>query len=313
MKVLDFGLVKPTALPTTRIHSRPGRPGDRNTRLHGARRRSERRGGPPSRSVFSRCVALPLDRPAGVRRRDRDAGLRSTPASAPIPVAAGAIDGAARLDQLVLDCLAKKPEDRPTSAAGSSDASRKSMSNPGPTFTPGSGGLRRYCRLANRTAPSTRIVRPAPGEVPRGWRLTSARPRVRTDLNPAPARGTNAEFTVPEGSAPCLRESRHPRVPQPTLTSQSARDCAGLGIFPPVRAPSGTDAAVLAPMGRSGFRAPPDCPLHNRSRASRTLSGAIGSYASGTPEQRTPSVRCRSEDVMLVRQIADSKLAQFAY
>ena len=47
----------------------------------------------------------------------------------------------------------------------------------------------------------------------------------------------------------------------------------------------------------------------------RTLPGGIGSYAvgnAGAPGE-SPSVRCRSEEVMLVRQIADSKLAQFAY
>ena len=98
VKVLDFGLVKPaTDRPNRGFTRDPGRPGDRNTRLYGAGERPERHGGPPSRSVFARVRRLlPPDRPAGLRRRDRDAGLRSTPSGRPdATVATGAIHGAA--------------------------------------------------------------------------------------------------------------------------------------------------------------------------------------------------------------------------
>ena len=75
-----------------------------------------------------------------------------------------------------------------------------------------------------------------------------------------------------------------------------------------MRAPSGTDAAVLAPMGRSGFRAPPDHPLHNLSPGVANpfrrdwLLRVRNAGAAVEPPIRSLS----PEDVMLVRQIADS-------
>ena len=129
------------------------------------------------------CVAYYLfDRPAGVRRRDRDAGLRSNTFKPPIPVAAGAIDGAAR-PSTSSSWIAWPRSQRigPRAPPSSSDASRRSMSNPGPTFTPDSGGLRRYCRLQiGRRRRHAHRGSLHQERVPRGWRLTSARPRVRT-------------------------------------------------------------------------------------------------------------------------------------
>ena len=98
VKVLDFGLVKPTTDRPSRGFTRDaGRPGDRHPRLHGAGDGAERHGGPPSGSVFAGMRRLlPPDRTPGLRRRDRDAGLRSTPAGRPdATVAAGAIRSAA--------------------------------------------------------------------------------------------------------------------------------------------------------------------------------------------------------------------------
>ena len=99
VKVLDFGLVKPA---TVRASEDPfatqARIGGRDTRLYGSRDRPEPDGGPSSRSVFARVRRLlPPDRPAGLRRRDRDAGPRPTSAGRPdVTVAAGAIQRAAR-------------------------------------------------------------------------------------------------------------------------------------------------------------------------------------------------------------------------
>jgi hypothetical protein len=75
-------------------------------------------------------------------------------------------------------------------------------------------------------------------------------------------------------------QSRHPRVSQPPLTSQSrARSRRDGGFFPPARSPSDTDVGVRAPFGRSACGGRRIARCTTCLGASRTLSGAIGSYA----------------------------------
>ena len=132
VKVLDFGLVKPaTVRPNEDFTRDPGRPGDRNTRLYGAGERPERHGGPRADLYSLGCVAYYLLTGRQVFEGETVMQVFAQHLqAAPTPPSQRAPHGAARPRRLVLDCLAKKPEDRPTSAEGSTDASQRSMSNP---------------------------------------------------------------------------------------------------------------------------------------------------------------------------------------
>ena len=89
---------------------------------------------------------LPPHGPAGLRRRHGDAGDRQASSGRAGAAVAASRPSACRphLEQLVLACLAKKPEDRPQSAAERCQRARlRSISNRGPTSRPslvGGGG-----------------------------------------------------------------------------------------------------------------------------------------------------------------------------